>query len=117
MTVKTALKRRELGAALTVGRVYIQIDERATVIKGAVLGENSLRTILDCNTNKEVWTKLLCRYSGKEITNKLGLLKSLFSHRLRKENVMGDHNFYLESQLTRPEVMGRTLEEDLKVAY
>lgn len=90
------------------------INKRAITMIVAELGSSHLRTIQDGKNSKAACSKLQTRYSGKTKTDEFGLLLNLFNLCMSMDQNICDHVSYLESQLTRLQVLQTTLEEPVK---
>lgn len=116
MRFTTALRGRELAAALTNNNVYSTVNERAFAIIVAALGNSPFRAIQDCKTTKSDWTKLQSGYSGKPMTNKHGLIPFLFNLKISRDTVMGDHISYLQSVFAKLQIIRINFEVPLVLA-
>lgn len=114
--VNNATRSKELGTALDSDEIKTRIDEGAIFLKIGARGENPFCRIQDCTTNTSAWGKLHTRYSGRWLTNKFGLLQTLFIIRKEKDKDNENHVSYLESKFARLQVMRTTSQGPLKAA-
>lgn len=86
--VNTALNGRELSGAIIETSVKTKTNERSLLLMVRTAGDNTLKTVQECELARDVWEKLPKRYARKTVTKKLTLLNILLKRRYkRRENI------------------------------
>lgn len=91
VSVKTALRIRELIGAITRKGAKTKTNKKPLALIVPAVEENPVRAVEEFETAKEVWEKLQERYAGKSVIKKLGISNKLFNMTYDREARVGDH--------------------------
>lgn len=108
---KSSPSRPKLAESLEADAVSDRLDERALLLIISEPVDHPLRVIPSFITTKSVCEKLNLLFARKCMVNKFSMLKNLLNKRLKQVKEMGSHMAILDSQFTRLEAMGTTVED------